>query len=229
VRTWIGTSGYSYPKWKGRFYPKKLPASQMLAFYAGHFNAVEINSTFYGLPEPQTAADWSSQAPKAFRFAFKAPGEITHRARLARAPGLERFLALAAETKSKGGPLLFQLPPNMKKDAGRLRAFAKLLPPRIKAAFEFRHSSWFDFEIFDLLRERGLALCIAESDDLATPLVSTAPWGYLRLRKSRYTATELMRWAKAILQEPWKEAHLFFKHEDEARGIRYADKLRGLL
>ena len=230
MNLYVGTSGYSYPKWKGKFYPKELPAQQMLRYYASHFRAVEINSTFYRMPEPSSLGGWAADVPKDFVFTFKAPQQITHRLRLKNAGDpARRFLNAVSGLRRRLGPLLFQLAPNMKKDAQRLRDFLALLPSRCRAAFEFRHSSWLDEEIFQLLREHSAALCIAEADDdLKVPFVRTADWGYLRLRRAEYTDRELRARLKRIHEQKWTDAFVFFKHEDEGKGPRFANRLLAL-
>lgn len=219
----VGTSGFAYPKWKGKFYPAKLAAKDMLGFYAGRFRAVEINNSFYKTPDPALLAGWAAQVPAAFRFALKAPQEITHFKRLrdADAP-LAAFLAAADTLGGRLGPVLFQLPPNFKKDVPRLNAFLALLPPTCRAAVEFRHASWFDAEVFELLRARRAALCVAEeTDDLEVPFEATADWGYLRLRRLDYTDKTLAAWAKRINAAGWAEAFVFFKHEDTGTGPKF--------
>lgn len=231
MTAYVGTSGFSYPKWKGRFYPAKLPAKQMLGFYAGRFRAVEINSSFYKLPTAAALEEWAAQVPADFRFALKAPQRITHIKRLTDAAELvAEFLEVAAALKERLGPLLFQLPPNFKKDAPRLRAFLSLLPPGCRAAFEFRHASWFDDEVFGLLRAHGASLCIAdETDDLPVPVVATADWGYLRLRRPDYDDAALAAWAERMTAQPWGDAFVFFKHEDTGAGPRFAARLLELM
>jgi uncharacterized protein YecE (DUF72 family) len=230
VRVWIGTSGYSYREWKGRFYPKALRASEMLRFYAQRFCAVEINNSFYRLPESETLRNWREQAGPGFAFALKAPGALTHQQRLRRsARSLAAFLRRAMLLGDQLGPVLFQLPPNFKKDVVRLRNFVRLVPSRVRAAFEFRHPSWFDDEVYDTLRAVKVALCIAEDEALSTPWVTTARFGYLRLRRPRYKPADLRAWAHRVTGAPWREAFVFFKHEDEARGPVFARRFRELL
>jgi uncharacterized protein YecE (DUF72 family) len=225
----IGTSGYAYKEWKGSFYPEDLPAKAMLRYYAEHFRAVEINNTFYKLPAPETARAWLAEVPKDFVFALKAPQQITHFKRLKSAGDPTRdFLRFADGFGSRLGPLLFQLPPNMKKDVPRLAAYIKLLPRDRRVTFEFRHESWFDDETFDALRAHGAAVCIAESDDLETPLVSTAGWGYLRLRRAAYSPAGLKARAKDIAAQAWSDTYVFFKHEDTGTGPMFAKKLIAL-
>jgi uncharacterized protein YecE (DUF72 family) len=222
----IGTSGYSYPEWKGKFYPKKFPAEQMLAFYAERFAAVEINNTFYRMPEKTVLKSWGDQVPEKFTFAFKAPQRITHFQRLKNARGSVReFLKVIAVMKERLGPVLFGLPPNFKKDVSRLKEFLRLLPKEKRFAFEFRHLSWFDDEVYDALRAAGVAYCIAQgevTDD--PPVVATAPWGYVRLRTARYSDAELKRWVSRIRRQKWNEVFVFFKHEEKATGPKFASK-----
>ncbi len=230
MRVLCGTSGFSYAPWKGRFYPPDLPADRMLAFYAGRFPTVEVNNTFYRMPAAKTLAGWRAQVPEAFRFALKAPQRITHQMRLAGAADpVAFFYRTAAELGPKLGPVLFQLPPSLRKDLPRLAAFLDLLPAGGAAAFEFRHPSWFSEDVHEALRARNVALCVAEAEELETPLVATADWGYLRLRKPGYSGDELGAWAERIQAQPWREAFVFFKHEDEAEGPRLAEALAALV
>lgn len=217
IRT--GTSGWSYAAWKGRFYPADLPSTRMLAFYAARFGAVEVNNTFYRMPRPATLAGWRAQVPPGFVFALKGPQRITHVQRLAGAEdAVGYFLRTAAELGPALGPVLWQLPPTFKKDLARLRDFLALLPRGGQAALEFRHPSWFEEDALTVLADRGAALCIAEDEDRAVPLVATAPFGYLRLRRPDYDAAALRAWAERIAAQPWGDAFVFFKHEDAARG-----------
>ncbi len=230
MRVLCGTSGYSYAPWKGPFYPAGLPSQQMLAFYAERLPAVEVNNTFYRMPTPETLASWNTQVRGAFQFALKAPQRITHRQKLVDVADSVSFLYRAvAELGPKLGPVLFQLPPSLKKDVARLSAFLGLLPRGARAAFEFRHASWFSDDVYELLRAHGAALCVAEAEELETPLVPTAGWGYLRLRKPEYSGAELQSWAERILEQPWTEAFAFFKHEDAAKGPRLAMALAALV
>jgi uncharacterized protein YecE (DUF72 family) len=226
METLIGTSGYSYAPWKGRFYPQKMPQKQLLPFYASHFPTVEINNTFYNMPTPELVQSWADEVPATFRFAIKAPQRITHHLRLKNAGEPLRELWTCVEPLAKKrGPLLFQLPPNMKKNVAVLAAFLDELPPKAAATFEFRHESWFSDEVYALLRAHKVALCIADTDDLATPIVATTDWGYLRLRREDYSATDIRRWAKQIAKQKWKRAFVYFKHEDTAKGPRFAQLL----
>lgn len=226
----VGTSGFAYPKWKGSFYPAKFPNKDMLGYYAGRFSAVEINNTFYTPPTAALLEGWAAQVPANFRFVLKASQDITHRKRLKKVGDLvASFLETSAVLKKRLGPILFQLPPNFKKDVDRLGRLLELLPKGCKAAVEFRHLSWFDDEVYGVLRKRKAALCVAEADDLETPCVATAGWGYLRLRKEKYTGKALSAWAKRIAGQAWSECFTFFKHEDTGTGPRYAAKLLELL
>jgi uncharacterized protein YecE (DUF72 family) len=222
----VGTSGYAYKEWKGKFYPKDLPANRMLHFYGERFRSVEINATFYSMPKAAGLEKWAEAVPPEFKFVLKAPQRITHMQRLKDAgDNVSYFVEVAAVLKERLGPLLFQLPPNMKKDAARLAAFLGLLPATRRVAVEFRNSSWFDEETFGLLRNHGAALCVAEAeDDLETPFVKTADWGYLRLRRADYSDADLKAWLEQIRTHKWKDAFIFFRHEDEANGPRLAQK-----
>jgi uncharacterized protein YecE (DUF72 family) len=223
VRVLAGTSGFSYKEWKGSFYPEELAAAGMLSFYAGRLPAVEINNTFYRMPKPALLSAWSEQVPPEFRFVLKASQRITHRKRLKDA-GEEAayFFRTAATLGERLGPALFQLPPNLKKDLPRLEAFLGVLPEGARAAFEFRHASWFDDGVFEALRARGAALCVAEDEELATPLVATAGWGYLRLRRQDYDDAAVAAWAERVRGQAWGEVYVFFKHEDAGSGPRLA-------
>jgi uncharacterized protein YecE (DUF72 family) len=223
VRVLAGTSGWSYPAWKGSFYPEGLPSARMLPAYAERLPTVEVNATFYRTPAAKTLASWREEVPEPFRFALKGPQAVTHRARLRDvADPVAYFLRVAAELGPKLGPVLWQLPPNLKKDVPRLEAFLGLLPRGGRWAVEFRHPSWFDDEVLDLLRRHEAALCLAETEEGETPLVATTRFGYLRLRRPEYDAAALARWAGRIASQPWEEAYVYFKHEDEARGPAFA-------
>jgi uncharacterized protein YecE (DUF72 family) len=220
----VGTSGYSYKEWKGSFYPGDLAADDMLRFYGTKLPAVEINNTFYRLPRASVLEDWAGQVPAGFRFALKASRRITHIKRLKDAGEETGYLLETAQVLGdRLGVILFQLPPNLKRDLPRLGDFIAQLRDGTRAAFEFRHESWFDDELLDLLRGRGCALCAADEDDAPeAPVSATAPFGYLRLRRAQYSAADLARWAERVAAQPWDEAYVFFKHEDEAAGPRAA-------
>jgi uncharacterized protein YecE (DUF72 family) len=224
MRFFVGTSGYSYKEWKKKFYPASLPQEEMLSYYARRFSTVEINSTFYRLPKAAVFQSWAKQVPDDFRFAFKAPQTITHRKRLNEV-GRETksFLRAVATLKGRRSPLLFQLPPNFKKDLPRLKAFLSLIGSGTRTAIEFRHASWFDDEVYDALRRKSVALCIADMDDAPPPpVVNTAGWGYVRLRRERYTAQGLRKWIEKLKSQNWGEAYVFFKHEETGTGPRFA-------
>ena len=223
MNLYVGTSGYAYKEWKGTFYPGDLPEKQMLRYYGERFRTVEINNTFYRMPKPSVLEAWAEEVPAEFKFVLKASQRITHVQRLKDTDGsVSYLLGVAGALKERLGPLLFQLPPNLKKDVPRLREFLGLLPQRL-AAFEFRHASWFDDEVFGLLREHAATLCIAEAEnDLEVPFVATGDWGYLRLRRTDYGDAELTSWAERVLAQGWRDAFVFFKHEDEGKGPEMA-------
>ncbi len=222
----VGTSGYSYKEWKGKFYPEKFAAKDMLRFYGEHFGTVEVNYTFRTLPTEAMLETWMSAVPMEFKFALKAPQRITHMKRLNDCgEALKEFLEVAAKLKKRLGPVLFQLPPNFKCDVPRLSVFLKLLPRRCRAAFEFRHESWFNDEVFALLRKHHVALCVAEADDdLKVPFEVTADWIYLRLRAVEYSDAELKAWIKRLRKHDLGDVFLFFKHEDQATGPTLAKR-----
>ncbi len=226
MNLYVGTSGYSYKEWKGTFYPEDLPEKQMLRFYGEHFRSVEINNTFYRMPKASVLEGWAAEVPTEFKFVLKASQRITHFQRLKdTGDSLAYLIKVAAVLKERLGPLLFQLPPNFKKDAVRLREFLALLPPDAMVAFEFREASWFDEEIFELLRKHRIALCIAEAEDgVEVPFVSTADWGYLRLRRPDYGDEELKGWLNRIREQNWQKTFVFFKHEDEGKGPAMAKR-----
>jgi uncharacterized protein YecE (DUF72 family) len=223
MRVLAGTSGYSYPAWKGRFYPADLPKSRMLEAYAHRFPTVEINATFYRMPTPHGLATWRAGVPSDFTFALKAPQRISHMKRLLDCEALvARFYEAAAELGPRLGPVLFQLHPGMKADVGRLNAFLALLPRGGRTTFEFRHPSWFEDGVFRALEDAGAALCVADTDDGETPMVPTSTFGYLRLRRASYDLAALACWRERIARQPWRDAYVYFKHEDEARGPLFA-------
>ena len=218
-----GTSGYSYKEWLGHFYPEKLLAREMLRYYAGHFPTVEINNTFYRMPAEAVLAGWANEVPGSFHFTLKAPQRITHQKRLREAEQeAAEFLRRAAALGGKLAMVLFQLPPFLRKDMPRLRDFLALLPSDRRWAFEFRHESWRDDEVYAALRERGAALCVADTDEGDTPFVCTSDNGYLRLRRTHYGDAELGAWAERIAAQPLARAYVYFKHEDEALGTKFA-------
>jgi uncharacterized protein YecE (DUF72 family) len=220
MRVAVGTSGFSYKEWVGSFYPPKLPAARMLQFYAEQLPTVELNNTFYRMPNEALLKGWKERTPSSFHFVLKAPRQLTHIKKLADCEeALARFTGLARTLGEKLGPLLFQLPPTFRQDTERLLAFLRLLPSDVRAAFEFRHPSWFNEATYSALREHGAALCIAEVDDQPPPLVATANFGYFRLRREDYTPEQVADWARAIAAQPFAEAYVFFKHEVRAPAL----------
>jgi uncharacterized protein YecE (DUF72 family) len=224
MKLWVGTSGYSYKPWVGKFYPERLAAKEMLRFYATRLPAVEINNTFYRLPKETVLQSWAEQVPAEFRFVLKAPQKITHVKRLKDAADEVTYLfRVGAVMREKAGAVLFQLPPNLRKDSERLRHFLDLLPLESAVAFEFRHQSWLDEEVFSCLRARNCALCFAEfEEDENRDLIATANWGYIRLRRPDYDHADLLHWRERILAQKWDHAYVFFKHEDEGIGPKLA-------
>jgi uncharacterized protein YecE (DUF72 family) len=215
MRVLVGTSGYSYKEWKGPFYPKDLAAARFLGFYADAFKTVEINNTFYRMPTAKLIEGWASEVPEGFTFALKAPQRITHVAKLKDAgDSVAMFVTAAGALGPKLGPLLFQLPPFLKKDVPRLADFLEQAPKGVRVALEFRHASWFDDEVWATLRAHSASLCVAEGEKLESPLVATADWGYVRLRRNEYPDAVLAEWANKILAQPWKEAFVFLKHDE---------------
>ncbi len=222
----IGTSGFSYAEWKGNFYPADISADAMLRYYAERLKTVEINNTFYRMPQKTVVAKWAEQVPAGFVFAVKASQRITHQKRLDDvADSVAFFYDVVSVLGDKLGPTLFQLPPFMKKDLPKLQSFLSLLPKGRRAALEFRHKSWFEEDVYAALKAAGAALCISESDGLDTPLVATADWSYLRLRKESYPDAEIAAWAERIRGQPWGDVFVYFKHEDEGRGPKFAAEL----
>lgn len=221
---WVGTSGYAYREWKGAFYPDDLPDGEMLRHYAERLPAVEINQTFYRLPRADVLETWADRVPDGFRFALKASRRITHFKRLRDAgEEVEYLVRTASALRDRAGVILYQLPPNLPADLELLGAFLDELPNPGRSAFEFRHPSWRDPEVYEALRERGAALCIAETDDEPDPpVVATASWGYLRLRRADYGEAELAAWAERVAETGWEGAYVFFKHEAEGEGPRLA-------
>jgi uncharacterized protein YecE (DUF72 family) len=222
---WVGTSGYNYPEWRGSFYPEKFPTAKMLTYYAERLRTVEINYTFYRSPKPEILAGWSRQTPPEFRFTLKAPKRITHDARLRDcAESLKYFLGTAQTLGAKLAMLLFQLPPFFRKDVAVLDAFLESFPPGVRAAFEFRHSSWLSEEVYERLRARNLTLCVADSENSSTPVEITADYGYFRLRDEGYTPGDIERWARTIREKTarCRDVYVYFKHEEEGKGPQFA-------
>lgn len=230
MELFVGTSGFSYVEWKGSFYPEGLPDSEMLKSYAERLSTVEINNTFYRMPAPALLEGWRNKVEPAARFTFalKAPRSISHVSRLKdAADGTAHFLKVAATLGERLGPVLFQLPPFFKKDAGVLREFLAGLPASVSAAFEFRHPSWFDDEVTALLADHGAALVAGDPDEgEPLPLIATAPFGYLRLRAASYDLAGLRAWHESIAAQPWQRAFVYLKHE--VLGPAYAMGLQQL-
>jgi len=229
MQLFAGTSGYSYKEWKGPFYPDKLPADEMLRYYAQRLRTVEINNTFYRMPAESVLWQWSEQVPAEFAFSLKAPQRISHVKRLREAdPDVQEFLRRSAVLGSKLAQVLVQLPPQLRKDLPRLEAFLAQLPAHPRFAFEFRHASWQDDAVYQVLHSRGAMLCIADTDEGDTPLVATADRGYLRLRREQYGDDELRAWAQRIAAQPWTHAFVYFKHEDAGLGAKFAQRFADL-
>jgi uncharacterized protein YecE (DUF72 family) len=225
-RLWAGASGYAFKEWKGSFYPEKIAPEAMLAWYAERLPTVEINNTFYQMPKTSVLEAWVAATPAAFRFAIKASRRITHEARLAADAAADSVAYLyknLAALGAKRGPVLFQLPPFLKKDVARLNDFLQLLPEGHLAAFEFRHDSWFDDAVYAALKAAGASLCLSEREDNAPPpLVETTTWGYVRLRLEHYTEADLAAWAERLAATRWSEVHAYFMHEPTAPALASA-------
>ncbi|MBI4484433.1 MAG: DUF72 domain-containing protein, partial [Acidobacteria bacterium] len=222
----------NYPEWKGSFYPSDLPAAKMLPYYAARLSTVEINYTFYRMPNEKLVAGWASQTPSPYKLTLKAPRRITHDSRLKNCGELVKgFCQVAGTLGDKLGALLFQLPPNAKRDLAVFDAFVDELPPKVCAAFEFRHPSWLDDEIFDRLAKRNLALCVADSEKMSTPVRITADYAYFRLRDEGYAPDDIARWADTIRRDTASchDVFVYFKHEEEGKGPELAALLRQCL
>lgn len=222
---WVGTSGYNYPEWRGSFYPQKFPTTKMLPYYAERFQTVEINYTFYRTPNAKILNAWNSETPDRFKLTLKAPKRITHIARLRDCSDLVRyFLDTAATLGPKLGALLFQLPPYLRKDLVLLDAFLDAFPPHVCAAFEFRHNSWLDDAVYARLKAKNLALCVADSEKLSTPVEITANYGYFRLRDEGYEPDDIARWARTIHEKTsgCTDVFVYFKHEEAGKGPEFA-------
>lgn len=231
MQYFVGTSGYNYPEWRGSFYPEKFSTSKMLAYYSERFNTVEVNYTFYRIPTTALLDGWAKGTPDHFVFTLKAPRRITHDSKLQRVEDLtQTFCKTAAALGSKLGILLFQLPPTFKRDDAIFGAFLETIPEGTRAAFEFRHASWHDEAVFDALRRRNLALCIADSEKMSTPLVSTADYTYFRLRDEGYQTADIERWAAVVqAHDAPRGAHVYFKHEEQGKGPEFAQQLMSML
>lgn len=226
----VGTSGYSYKEWKGSFYPEKLPAKDMLPYYAERLKSVELNNTFYRMPKREMVESWKQQVPDDFRFSVKASQRITHFKRLKEVSEETKFmLDIVSALEDRLGVVLFQLPPNMKKDIERLDTFLAQLPKDLRATFEFRHPTWFEDDVIELLRRHNHPLCVSDTDDLPTNHIDkTADWGYLRLRRVQYSDADLKQWIDRINAQNWTDTFVFFKHEDEATGPKLAGEFVSL-
>jgi len=221
---WIGTSGYNYPEWKGSFYPSDLRSAAMLPFYSSQFDTVEINNTFYRMPAEGMLSRWAAEVPEHFAFTLKAPRRITHDKRLREVEqDVAELLRRAAALGPKLGPVLFQLPPSLRKDLALLVDFLAAIPPGRRIACEFRHPTWQDEAVYETLRAHDAMLCAADTDEgESPPLVATARSGYLRLRRVAYDDAELGAWVDQIAAQPWDRAYVYFKHEDEGLGPKFA-------
>jgi uncharacterized protein YecE (DUF72 family) len=231
MHAFVGTSGFAYKPWKGPFYPADLKDDQMLAFYARHFRTVEINNTFYRMPKEDVLTNWAAQVPEDFLFVLKASRRITHIKRLKddEDDSTGYLFSKAEALGAKLGPVLFQLPPNFKKDVPRLQAFLARIPKARDITLEVRNPTWLDDEVYATLREHKVALCAADmgggdedEPEQEVPLVATTDWGYLRLRRDTYTDADLHAWAERIRKQPWQRVFVFFKHEEEGQAPKLA-------
>ena len=228
---YVGTSGYSYKEWKGSFYPENIPAKEMLSFYASHFQSVELNNTFYRLPQKSMIESWKAQVPDNFRFTMKASQLITHFKRLKDA-GRETKMMLERITafEDRLGVVLFRLPPDMKKDIRRLEALLKHLPADIRVAFQLEDPTWFDDDVLALLRSQNRALAVVDTEEMpAAHIRNTSDWGYMRLRRVKYSKSELKKWIARMRAQEWTNTYVFFKHEDEGTGPKLAAQFLGLV
>ena len=231
LRLHVGTSGYNFPEWKGSFYPAKLASAKWLEYYAQQLGTVEINYTFYRMPSAKTIAGWDAATPATFTFVLKAPQRITHFARLRNIDEpLRYFCDIVRKLNAKLGSVLFQLPPNFKKDVERLGGLLTQFPSDVRAACEFRHASWWSDDVYELLRSTNTALCIADTEEGTTPAVATADFGYVRLRDVGYSEDELRDWLRKLQEvgAGWTDAFVFFKHEEQGIGPKLAAQLTSL-
>lgn len=224
MKLYVGTSGYSYKEWKGSFYPEKISPDEMLSYYASRLPAVELNNTYYRLPQRSTVENWHTQVPENFQFSVKAPRSITLYRRLKDVDAqTKQLLDTISVLEDRLGAVLFRMPEDMKKDVSRLESFLEKLPADTPAAFDFRHPTWFDDEVFDLLRKHNRVLVVSDTDEVPTNHIDkTADWGYVRLRRVKYSKAELTAWSKRIKAQNWNKAFIFFKHEDEGTGPKLA-------
>ncbi len=216
MKIYVGTSGFAHKEWKGKFYPEKIAPQDMLRFYAERLKTVEINNTFYHMPKESVLTSWAGKVPDDFVFALKAPQVITHIKQLRNVFEQTEYLFKALSVLDrKLGPLLFQFPKSFSADRTALADFLPLIPGNSACAFDFRSPTWLDEEILDLLRQKGCSWCLEDTDENPVrEIINTAPRGYLRLRRSAYTETELSQWMERILSQKWERAFVFFKHED---------------
>ncbi len=231
IQIYTGTSGFAHKEWKGKFYPDNISPKEMLRFYAGHLGTVEINNTFYHMPKESVLTSWAEQVPSDFVFALKAPQVITHIRRLRNVIEPTDYLFKSSSVLGrKLGPILFQFPKSFRADRSALEDFLTLIPDAAACAFEFRSPSWLDAGMPDLLRGKGCSMCIADTDENpAQDIISTAKWGYLRLRRSDYTDADLLHWVERILSQKWERAFVYFKHEDEAKGAELAMRFQQII
>lgn len=231
MRVRVGTSGFSYKEWKGSFYPQRLPNAKMLRFYGERFDTVEINNTFYRMPNPGVLEGWLSEVGEDFSFVLKASQRITHHKKKIEevAATTKEFFDTAKTMGVRLGPVLVQLPPYLEKDLPRLTAFFDLVPKDMRVALEVGSPTWFEDDFYALLRERGASLCIVDDPKKRTPFVATTSWGYLRLRETAYKKAALAAWADKVTSQAWNEAYVFFKHEDEGTGPRLGAAFKKLL
>jgi uncharacterized protein YecE (DUF72 family) len=225
---WVGTSGYAYPEWRGSFYPEKMQTAKMLPYYAERFATVEINNTFYRMPNAKLLEGWSAQTPENFRLTLKAPQRITHHKRLRDcADDVKYFLEVAATLGPKLGAILFQTPPYLRMNLEVLDGFLEMLPAGLVAAFEFRHASWMEADVFGRLQAKGLALCVADSEKFSTPVEITAGYAYFRLRDEGYQPADIERWAQIIRDKTahCRDVFVYFKHEEAGIGTEFAKQL----
>lgn len=213
---WLGTSGFSYPEWRPSFYPRDLPDAGLLRHYASRLNSVEIDSSFYRMPNAKTLESWKGATDAGFRFTLKASRRITHLERLHVPSGsLDYLLDVVSRLDDRLGPILYQLPPDFRRDDGRLERFLAALEPGIRSAFEFRHASWFCPEVYERLRSAGAALCVHDGDERTTPLELTAPFALVRLRRSAYDGPRIARWRRRF--RAWTaggvDVFAYVKHE----------------
>ena len=232
MNIWVGTSGFQYAEWKGSFYPEDLSAAKMLPYYSERLNTTEINYTFRRIPAAKTIDNWNKLTPEKFRFALKAPQRVTHWSKLKDCGDTMRYFHdVTSGLGEKLGPVLFQLPPTFKKDTFVLADFVNCLPPGARAAFEFRHESWFADDVWEIFKGANVALCLNETEDFAAPKIATADFGYLRLRREDYTTADVERWARFATEQAkqWKEAFIYFKHEEAGIGPKLAKQMLELL